>query len=131
MASRKRHRAPGQLHDYKIRLPEDIASQIAAIAKVEQRPLNRVIINRLAAFDALQDVGTLAERVRDLETILARHTEDLKVILARANGRITWLELSEKLLAAVDELLDGRNVATAIEKIRAARTVMLAEQDKK
>jgi predicted DNA-binding protein len=121
MAPRKKPRTikPGDSREYKIRLPEDVAQRIEAKAKAEGRPQNRVIINELARFPDIEPQATLAERVRDLEVVLAHY-----------GSRITWLDLSENLLNAVDALLaaEGGPVSAAIDKLRVARAGMLAHQ---
>jgi hypothetical protein len=121
MAPRKKPRAskPGDARDYKIRLPEDIAQRIEAKAKAEGRPQNRVIINELARFPDVEPHSTLAERVRDLEVVLARYA-----------ARISWLDLTEQLLNAVDAVLtaEGAAVSAAIDRLRVARAGMLAHR---
>jgi hypothetical protein len=106
--------------DTKIRLPEEVAQDLEKISKETGAPMNRIIIDRLASYDGHAiDGGKLAERLRDLEILLARY-----------GARLGSLELSEQLLAAVDGLLKAESSAAAIDKLRAARAVMLKrEQD--
>jgi hypothetical protein len=121
MAPRRKQRAPkpGDTRDYKIRLPEDIARRIEAKAKTEGRPQNRVIINELAIYPHIESQSVLAERVRDMEIVLARY-----------GSRIMWLDLSEQLLNAVDAVLaaEGSSVSAAIDRLRVIRSAMLTHQ---
>jgi hypothetical protein len=116
---RKRVTTPGEYRDYKIRLPEDVAQRIEAKAKGEQRPQNRVIINELAAFPDLEEVGKLA-----------RHVGHIEVLLARYASQLTSHDLSDQLLAAVDAALkaDGGALQAAVEKLRVVRAGMLAHE---
>src|SRR4051794_18121322 len=109
---RKQQRAasarPGR--EYKIRLPEDVAKRIEQKAAHEQKPVNRAIINELAAFPDL-------EKVRDFGELV----EDMKIVLAQQGARLTWLDLSEQLLAAVDAVLKAQGsgaLQAAIDKLR-------------
>jgi hypothetical protein len=117
MARRKQQRAaPGHGREFKIRLPEDIAWRIEGKAKDKEWPLNRVIINELAAYPDLEQVGVLAETVGDMEVILAHYS-----------ARITWQDLSDKLLSAVDAVLkaQGGALQAAIDQLRVVRAAML------
>ena len=91
---RRKRPSPGQYRDYKIRLPEDVAERIEKKAKAEERPHNRIIINELAAVPLMVPVGNLA-----------KHVSDMGMVLARYGARITALEVSDDLLAAVDAVL--------------------------
>src|SRR5262245_29648863 len=117
MAPRKKSSPPPQGREYKIRLPEDIAQRIEAKAKDEQRPQNRIIINELAAFPNLEQTDKLATLVRDMEVVVARYA-----------AQITSHDLTDALLKAVDTVLaaQGGTLPAAIEKLRVARTGMLA-----
>ena len=113
---RRKRTALSDTRPFKIMLPPDISARIDEKAKQTGWPLNRVIINELAAFPNLETTGNLAEHVSALETLLARY-----------GGRITWLELSEQLLNSVDAVLaaEGGKLPAAIDRLRAARAVML------
>ena len=121
MAVRKKQRAAAisKVHGYKIRLPQDIAERIEKKAKAEQRPINRIIINELAAFPDLETVRKLAEQVGDMEVILARY-----------GARIAGYDLSDDLRAAVDAILaaaaKGDPIDAVIDRLRVVRKVMLA-----
>jgi len=95
--------------------------RIEAKAKDETGwPLNRVIINELAAFPDLEKQAKLGELIRDMEVVLAQY-----------GSRITLAELSEPLLRAVDDVLaakaDGERQAR-LDKLRVLRTVMLKNE---
>src|SRR5262245_55872578 len=114
---RRKRPSPGQYRDYKIRLPQDVAERIERKAKAEERPQNRISINEMAAIPHLESVGNLAGHVSALETLLLRH-----------GMRITSLDVSEELLAAVDAVLaaEGGALPAAVDKLRLARAGMLA-----
>jgi hypothetical protein len=116
---RKKREKPNERRFYKIGLPEDVAERIEAKAKAEQRPMNRIIINELAAFPDLEEVGKLA-----------RHVGHIEVLLARYGSQLTSHDLSEQLLAAVDAVLkaDGGALQAAVEKLRVVRTGMLVHE---
>jgi hypothetical protein len=113
---RKKHPAP-QGREYKIRLPEDVAQRIEAKAKVEGRPQNRIIINELASVPDLEETRKLATLVGHMEVVIARYA-----------AQITSHELSDRLLSAVDVVLNaqGGALTAAIEKLRVVRAEMLA-----
>jgi hypothetical protein len=118
---RKKRRAPGEGHPVHLRLPTDVFRRIEAKAKDETGwPLNRVIINELAAFPDLEKQAKLGELIRDMEVVLAQY-----------GSRITLAELSEPLLRAVDDVLaakaDGERQAR-LDKLRVLRTVMLKNE---
>jgi len=114
MASRrKQHRtAATRIREYKLRLPEDIAERIEAKAKVERCAQNRVIINELALYPNLEKQAAAV---------------DLDGLFAKYGARITWLDLSEALLEAVDRILKTAGTAqqAAIDKLRVERNAML------
>jgi hypothetical protein len=121
MASRKsRPPAHGGL-EFKLRLPPDIATRIRAKAEREGRPQNRIIINELAEYPALNEVGTHAE-----------HNREMEIILARYGARISAYDISESLLTAVDAVLKADGpvaLESAVERLRVARLGMLALAD--
>jgi hypothetical protein len=114
---RKKQPTPGQGREYKIRLPEDVAQRIEAKAKVEGRPQNRIIINELASVPHLEQTHKLATLVREMEVVVARYA-----------AQITSHDLSDRLLSAVDAVLDaqGGALTAAVEKLRVVRAGMLA-----
>jgi hypothetical protein len=101
--------------EYKLRVAEDIATRIEAKAKAEGRPQNRVIANELAEYPGLKDVGELREYVGDLKTLLLKYS-----------ARLTWQELSDELLDAIDEVLrtTGTQRDIALDKLFAVRSAM-------
>jgi hypothetical protein len=103
---RRKQPAAGQGHEYKIRLPGDVAERIEAKAKAEGRPQNRVIINELASVPDLEQTKKLATLVRDMEVVVARYA-----------AQITSHDLSEQLLSAVDAVLHapGNALTPAVE----------------
>jgi hypothetical protein len=113
--ARRAKTASERSREFKLRLPEDVARRIEAKAKAEGRPQNRIIINELAAFPNLQKQGDLAEHVRDLEVVLMKYSE-----------RITWQELADELLGAVDAVVKAQGAAqqVAIDRLRAVRNTM-------
>ena len=116
MAPRRKKHATAQTRDFKLRMPEDISERIAAKAKEKGWPQNRVIINELA------DIPDL-ERYRDL----ASQVEVMREVLAKYGARITTLDLSEQLLAAVDVALkaEGGAQQAALDKLRVLRNAMM------
>jgi hypothetical protein len=114
---RKKQPAPGQGREYKIRLPEDVAQRIEAKAKVEGRPQNRIIINELASVPDLEETHKLATLVGHMEVVIARYA-----------AQITSHELSDRLLSAVDAVLNAQGAAltAAVERLRVVRANMLA-----
>jgi hypothetical protein len=117
MAPPRKQPTPGQGREYKIRLPEDVAQRIEAKAKVEGRPQNRIIINELASVPDLEQTHKLATLVRDMEVVVARYA-----------AQITSHDLSERLLSAVDAVLNaqGGALTAAVERLRVVRASMLA-----
>ena len=123
MAPRRKHAiAPPSGREFKLRIPEDVASRIEAKAKTEGRPQNRVIINELAATPYLERAGDLAALI-----------EDMKITLARQGARIVWHDLSDELLNAVDAALEAQGSAllAAMDKIRVIRAGMLIHTEGK
>ena len=121
MAPRKK-KTPAPLRpgrEYKLRLPEDVAERIEKKAAAEQRPQNRVIINELASVPYLEQFRNLAEQITNMEIILARH-----------GARITWHDLSDELLNAVDAVLkaEGGALPAALDKLRAVRRGMMIHE---
>jgi hypothetical protein len=111
---------PGR--EYKVRLPEDVAQRVEAKAKAQGWPQNRIIINELAAFPDLEQFRNIAERVREMEVLLARY-----------GARVTWHDLSEELLNAVDAVLaaQGGALQAALDRLRVVRTGMLLHAKRK
>jgi hypothetical protein len=108
--------ASARAREYKLRLPEDIATRIEHKAEAEGRPQNRVIINELAEYPDLKKIGELREHVADLEALLLKYSV-----------RLTWQELSDELISTVDELLkttQGAAQQVAFDKLFAVRSAM-------
>jgi hypothetical protein len=102
--------------EYKLRLPRDVAARIKSKAEAEGRPQNRIIINELAEYPGLKDVGELREQVGDLGALLLKYS-----------ARLTWQELSDELLSTVDALLkttQGAAQQVALDKLSAVRNAM-------
>ena len=100
---RKKRRAPGEGHPVHLRLPTDVFRRIEAKAKDETGwPLNRVIINELAAFPDLEKQAKLGELIRDMEVVLAQY-----------GSRITLAELTPKRSAAARRLIPASTAASA------------------
>jgi hypothetical protein len=118
MAPRRKHReTPSQGREFKLRIPQDVAAWIEAEAERQEKPMNRIIINSLADVPGLK-------RYRDF----ASQVEEMRNVLARYGARITTLDLSEQLIAAVDAVLkaDGASaVQSAVDKLRVLRNAML------
>ncbi len=114
---RRKRTSPGENRPYKIMLPQDISDRIDQKAKATGLPLSRVIINDLAAIPYLETVGKFAELVSAME-----------VLLLRQGARLTSIDTSEQLVAAVDAVLaaDGGTLQAAVDKLRLARNGMLA-----
>jgi hypothetical protein len=121
MAPRRKKTASAQAREFKLRLPEDISERI--VTKTEQTgwPQNRVIINELAEYPALKEYREQGDQIGAINDIIAHY-----------GARITWLELSEQLLAALDAALDAQGTAqqAALDKVRVLRNAMLKRDDK-
>ena len=120
---RKKAALPRQDREFKLRLPPDVAARIEQKAAAEQRPQNRIVINELAAFPGMERAAKLEDLIRQLETVILRHS-----------ARITWLDLSHELLAAVDGVLaaEGAELHAAVDKLRIVRrAITLTEQAQK
>jgi hypothetical protein len=109
-------KTPAEFREFKLRLPEDVSVRIEAKAKHEGRPQNRVILNELAEYPELKKSADLG-----------RHVERFETLLLRYGKHITWQELSEELLAAVDAVNTTQGAAQqiAIDRQRAVRNAML------
>ena len=94
---RKKRRAPGEDHPVHLRLPPDVMKRIDAKTAKTGWPINRVVINELAAFPDLEEQAKLGQLIRDMEIILARY-----------GSRITLADLGEPLLRAVDDVLRAK-----------------------
>lgn len=109
---RKKRRAPGEGHPVHLRLPTDIFKRLEAKAKDNGWPFNRVVINELADIPDLEHQRALAESVEDMRVLLARYSEELI-----AN------QLTEPLLAAVDDILDAKTEAELRMRINRLRVI--------
>lgn len=116
---RKRATTTKEARDFKIRLPEDIRQRLDEKAKDTGWPLNRIIINELAAYPDLEKRGSLIEAVGHFDVLLARY-----------GARIVWLELSEQMLDALDAALEAQGTAqqAALDKVRVVRNAMRAHE---
>jgi hypothetical protein len=113
---RKKRRAPGERHPVHLRLPTDVFQRIEAKTKEKGWPFNRVIINELAAFSDLAGQAKLGELISEMEIILAKYGE-----------RITFSDLTEQLLRAVDDVLEAKTdgeLQARLDKLRVARHEM-------
>jgi hypothetical protein len=93
---RKKRIAPSQTHPVHLRLPGDVFARLEAKAKQNIWPLNRVIINELAAYPTLEQNARFGELVDHMETTLARY-----------GSRIVATELADALLRAIRDVLDA------------------------
>jgi hypothetical protein len=107
---------PGRGHSVHLRLATDVFERVEADAKAQGRPMNRVIINDLAAIPWLRSQAKLAETVQNMEVILAKY-----------GARITLADADQELLNAVDEALaaqsDGQ-LQARLDKVRVVRSVV-------
>jgi hypothetical protein len=117
---RKKKRPPGEGHPIYLRLPDDVFRLIEERANEERWPLNRAVINLLASIPTL-------EKRPALEDIL----EEMSNTLARYSSRVTFADLNEPLLAALDELLAAPSDAELkrrLDKVRVLRDAMLKHE---
>jgi hypothetical protein len=122
MAPRRKKTASAKAREFKLRLPEDVSERIVAKAEQTGWPQNRVIINELAEYPALKEYREQGDQIGFVNDILARY-----------GSRITWLDLSEDLLKAVDAVLKaegGTALQAAIDKLRVQRNEMLKQEKK-
>jgi hypothetical protein len=115
---RKKRRAPGEDHPVHLRLPTDVMKRVEAKAKDEGRPLNRIIINELAAFPDLDRQAKLGQLTRDMEIVLMRYHE-----------RIIVADLTDDLLGTVRDMVkadDANNVGLLRAKVAKARVILAA-----
>jgi hypothetical protein len=101
----------------KLRVPEDIAARIEKKAKAKDRPMNRIVIDELADFPALEERASFAELLADMETTLARY-----------GSRIVLADLDGPLLEAVDHVLAAKTdgeLRARLDKLRVLRRDML------
>jgi hypothetical protein len=120
MAPPRKPAEPGRGHPIHVRLPTDIFDRVDAKAKAEGRPMNRIIINELAAFPHL-----------DRQAKLGDHVRDLGVLLARYGARVTQVDLGEDLLRALDAALGARTdgaLQPSLDRLRVIRAAMLESE---
>jgi len=101
--------------EFKIKLPADIGERIRAKAQREGRPLNRVITDELREYPVLKETGTLAAAVdafAEQNARLAEQTHEIKITLARHGARITWLELTDEIVNAMDLVTEALETET-------------------
>jgi hypothetical protein len=99
-----------------VRLPTDVFARIEQEAKAQGRPMNRVVINDLAAIPWLRSQAKLAETVRDMEVILAKY-----------GARVTLADADQELLSAVDEVLVAQSdseLHARLDKVRVVRATI-------
>jgi hypothetical protein len=120
MALRRKKTASEQAREFKLRLPSDVSQRIVAKAEKNGWPQNRVIINELAEYPALKEYREQGDQISAVNDIVAKY-----------GARITWLELSEQLLDALDVALDAQGTAqqAALDKVRVLRNQMRREQE--
>ena len=102
--------------EFKLRLPPDLSAWIEQRAKAKGWPQNRAIINALSSVDGLEKVADFGESLGDLKVLIARHS-----------ARISWHDLSDDLLNAVDAVLKAEGGAreAAIDRLSVVRSAML------
>ena len=88
MAPPRKPPEPGRTHPIHLRFPTDVFERIDAKAKANGIPINRVVINEVAAHPYLERQAHLSEVVRDME----RSSRALRL------ARFTTTELSESIL---------------------------------
>lgn len=114
---RKQRSRPNEGREMKLRVPEDIAARIEKKAKAKDRPMNRIVIDELADFPALEERASFAELLADMETTLARY-----------GSRIVLADLDGPLLEAVDHVLAAKTdgeLRARLDKLRVLRRDML------
>jgi hypothetical protein len=121
---RKKRRALGEGHPVHLRLPTDVFERIEAKTKEKGWPLNRVIINELAAFPDLDQQAKLGELTRDMEVVLAQY-----------GARIVTADLTDELLRTLREMLkadDANNAGMLRAKVAKVRVILAAmEKDER
>jgi hypothetical protein len=99
-------------------LPTDVFERIEAKAKEKGWPLNRVIINELAAFPDLDQQAKLGELTRDMEVVLAQYS-----------ARIIIADLTDGLLGTLREMVkadDANNAGVLRAKVAKVRVILAA-----
>ncbi|TYL93438.1 hypothetical protein FXB40_21650 [Bradyrhizobium rifense] len=117
MAPPRKKRRPGEGHPVHLRFPTDVFEWIEAETKEKGWPLNRVIINEMAAIPYLKKQAKLGELIRDMEVILADY-----------GSRLTLADLGEPMLRAVDQLLAAKTDSERqiqLDRLRVLRSAML------
>jgi hypothetical protein len=113
---RKKRRTPGEGHPVHLRLPSDVFERVEAKAKDEGRPLNRIIINELAAFADLDQQAKLGELTRNMEVILARY-----------GSRIVIADFGDELMRTLREMVkadDADNISALRAKVAKVRVIL-------
>jgi len=107
--------APPRAREYKVRLPADLADRVEARAKAETWPQNRTVINLLARYFDLENIGTLVEHLGHLDNMILKYS-----------SRIEWQELTEEFLQIANEVVTTKGAAreVAIDKLNAALKAM-------
>jgi hypothetical protein len=120
VAQPKKPAEAGRSHPVHLRFPTDVFERLTAKAKAFGIPINRVVINEAAQYPTLERVAHLGESVRHMDNLLARY-----------GSRFIQTELSEQLLAAVDEIIAAQTSAerdAPIDKLRIFRSAMLRDK---
>jgi hypothetical protein len=115
---RKKKHAPGEGYEVKLRIPPDVMAIVEEEARASERAFNRTIVNLLASIPHLKGEAKLAASVRQLD-----------VLLPAMAARMTWHNLQDGLLNAVDAVLAApANAPAPLDKLRAARAAMLIHE---
>jgi hypothetical protein len=120
MAPSRKPPEPGSAPRLNIRLPLDVFERVAAKAKAEGRPINRVVINELAAFPHLDRQNDFDQSVSTMKNLLARH-----------GARLTATELNGDLLQALDAALAARTAGQLepqLDRLRVIRGALLENE---
>jgi hypothetical protein len=99
-----------------LRLPTDVFERIEAKAKERGWPLNRVIINELAAFPDLDQQAKLGQLTRDMEVVLAQYS-----------ARIIIADLTDGLLGTLREMVkadEADKVGEVRAKVQKVRVIL-------
>jgi hypothetical protein len=96
----------------------DVAERIEQKAAAERLPVNRIIINELASIPYLESEAKLPDSIRQLE-----------VVIAQMAARITWHNIQDELLNAVDAVLGApASAPPSLDKLKAVRMGMLIHE---
>jgi hypothetical protein len=99
-----------------VRLPVDVFARVEAEAKAQGRPINRIVINDLAAIPWLKEQAKLGQLLQNMEVVLAKY-----------GARVTLADADEELVSAVDEVLAAQSAGelqARLDKVRVVRATM-------